>query len=308
MSTLTAPSPSDRGGAPSLPEGVFEEAFDGPGDPRRNPALLELIKQVVPYAMDLIRAAFDEASPRRTRAPTTGQMRELVQAQHVPLPDDDPGEDDPEVRAEIARRTEQAIERATEAALLSAAMSLHSHWSREFAGVRTLDDLALNLIRIAYNRYQRRRRGDHRLARQAGSGDGARAAGGFLDSRPDRREGPASEAGLHEFLRIQRQLADGILEGFAARDRRIILLAQAGFEAEEIVQLVNRLRRGRQTCTRNTVNHVVAIFKAQVGRLEDEPDAEGPPGPQGDSDDGRDARPRGPDGLDPQPPDDPLPG
>src|SRR5262249_47414819 len=157
---------------------------------RKNPELLQLIRQAVPYAMTLIRAALDETSPRRTKSPTTGQMCELVQAQYVPLPDDDPGEDDPEVLAEIARRTQEAIEHATEAALVSAAMSFHRHWSREFAEARTLDDLALNLIRIAYNRYQCRRRGDHRLARQAESGDGACGEGSFLDSRPAGHKNP----------------------------------------------------------------------------------------------------------------------
>ena len=269
MSATTEDRPQGLEGAPYLAEGVFEKALDGPGDPRKNPALLQLIQQAVPYAMTLIRAALDETNPRRTKAPTTGQMCELVQAQYVPLPDDDPGEDDPEVLAEIARRTQEGIEHATEAALVSAAMTFHGHWSREFAEARTLDELALNLIRIAYNRYQRRRRGDHRLGRQAASGDGAGARthagaeGSFLDSRPDDHENPASEAGFREFLRIQRHLADGILEGFSVRDRRIVLLAQAGFEAEEIVKWVNRLNKRRRACTLNTVNHVMAIFKAQ---------------------------------------------
>ena len=94
MSTFTVGSPPDRDGAPILLDGVFEEAFDGPGDPRKNPALLHLIRQMVPYAMTVIRAALDETNPHRGKAPTTGQMRELVQAQRVHLPDDDPDEDD----------------------------------------------------------------------------------------------------------------------------------------------------------------------------------------------------------------------
>src|SRR5689334_10379249 len=132
MSSRDEGSPPDGYGVPSLPEGVFEEALDGPGDPRQNPALLQLIRHLVPYAMASIRAALDGSNPRRTKAPTTGQMRELVQAQYLPLHDDDPGEEDPAVRAEIARRTQQAVERATEAALLSAAVSFHAHWLREF--------------------------------------------------------------------------------------------------------------------------------------------------------------------------------
>ncbi len=306
MSTRAEETPPVGEDVPSLPEGVFEAALDGPGDPRQNPALLQLVRHLVPYAMASIRESLDGSGPRRTRAPTTGQMRELVQAQYIPLPDDDPGEDDPDVRAEIGRRTQQAIERATEAALLSAAQSFHGHWSREFAEVRTLDDLALNLIRIAYNRYQSRRRDDRRLARQAGSGDGARAEGSFLDSRPDTRGNPASEAGFREFLRIQRQLTDGVLEGFSARDRRIILLDQAGFEAGEIVSWINRYHRRGRPCTRNTVNHVIAIFKAQVSRLEGEPDGEGRVDPQGGPDDERDAEPPGRDGTDLRPPDGPA--
>ena len=283
MSTTTEERPPGLEGVPNLAEGMFGKALDGPGDPRMNPALLQLIQQMVPYAMTLIRAALNETNPRRTKAPTTGQIRELVQAQYVPLPDDNPGEEDPDVLAEISRRTQEAIEHATEAALVSAAMSFHGHWSREFAAARTLDELALNLIRIAYNRYQRRRRGDHRLGRQADSGSGAHAERSFLDSRADGHENPASEAGFREFLLIQRHLADGILEGFSVRDRRIVLLSQAGFEAEDIVKWVNRLHKKRRPCTLNTVNHVVAVFKAQVSRLEDDP-AEG-----GESEPGRNA-------------------
>ena len=72
MSTPAAASPTDRDDAPSLPEGVFEEALDGPADPRRNSAMLQLVRHVVPYAMSLIRAALDESGLRRTTAPTTG--------------------------------------------------------------------------------------------------------------------------------------------------------------------------------------------------------------------------------------------
>jgi len=160
MTATTEAPPLTSGDAPKLPEGLFERALAGPSDPRQNPALLELVGHMLPYAMALIRAALDETGPRRMKAPTTRQMRELYQAQHVPLPDDDPGEEDPEVRAEIERRTQEAIARATEAALESAAESFHSHGLKEFAEVRSLHDLALNLIRITYNRYQNRRRRD----------------------------------------------------------------------------------------------------------------------------------------------------
>ena len=102
---------------PELPEGLFEDALDGPSDPRKNPALLELIGLMLPCAMRLIREAFDDTELRRAKAPTTGQMRELRDAQRVPLPDDDPEEEDPEVRAEIAGRTQEATDSATEAAL-----------------------------------------------------------------------------------------------------------------------------------------------------------------------------------------------
>ena len=117
---------------------------------------------MLPYAMKLISSALDEIMPRRQEAPTTGQMRELRSAQHVALPD----EDDPQVRAEIARRTGDALDRATEAALMSAAESFLGHWIKEFADIRSVDELAIQLIRIAYNRHQRRRRSDARLGYQ----------------------------------------------------------------------------------------------------------------------------------------------
>lgn len=262
--TTESPAPDDT---PKLPEGLLEEALAGPSDPRKNLALLELIRLMLPYAMSLIRAALDDRTPRRTKAPTTGQMRELFQAQHVPQPDDDPGEEDLDARAEIARRTQEAIAHGTEAALASAAESFHDHGIKEFADARSLDELALHLIRIAYNRYQKRRRRDTRLGRQAASGTGAKSEGLFLESRADRRENPTVEAELDDFLVIQRRLTDGILEGFSVRDRRIVLLYEAAFEPEMIVTLINRLNRQRRPCTLNTVNHVLETFRAQLGRL-----------------------------------------
>jgi hypothetical protein len=290
MSTTTEDPSSDVGGEPKLPEGLFEKALAGPSDPRANPALLELIQHMIPRALMLIRAAFDETKPRRAKAPTTGQMRELLNSQHVPLPDDDPNEGDPDVRAEIAKRSHEAVDHATAAALASAAESFIGHWFEEFVEVRSLHDLALHLIRITYNRHQKRRRGDTRLERQAQSGNGAHAEGSFLVSQPDGREDPASEAELRDFLEIRRCLDDGVLEGFSVRDRQIIYLHVTGHGREEIVMLVNRHGNPRGRCTLNTVNHVIETFQAQLKRLEDEDDhdEEGRPNPGGNSDDDRD--------------------
>jgi hypothetical protein len=206
-------------------------------------------------------------------------MRELRDAQHVPLPDDDPNEEDPEVRAEIARRTRETIDIATEAALRSAVGSFLGHWTKEFADVRSPDELAQHLIRITYNRYQRRRRDDARLDRQAESGSGSHGEGSFLESRADEHDNPAFEAEFRDFLEIQQRLTDGVLEGFSARDRQIVLLYVAGEEPKVIVEFINRFGRQRRPCTLSTVNHVIEIFKAQLGRLEDEgePDDEGRP-------------------------------
>jgi hypothetical protein len=220
--------------------------------------------------MKLIRSAFDETTPRRPEAPTTGQMRELRTAQHVALPDDNPDEDDPQVRAEIARRTGDALDRATEAALMSAAESFLGHWIKEFADIRSVDELAIQLIRIAYNRHQRRRRSDARLSYQIESASGARAGESFLESRSDRGGQPLLEAELRDFLETQRRLTHGALEGFSVRDRQIILLYVAGKEPEEILELVNRYRKKRKPCTLNTAHHVIDTFKVQVNRLEDE--------------------------------------
>jgi hypothetical protein len=252
----------------SLPDGLLEEAFSGPSDPRANRALLELIQRVLPYAMALIHEALEPGRAARTKAPTTGQMRELAQAQHVPQPDDDPLEEDPEVRAEIQQRTREAIARATEAALVSAAESFHAHGLREFQGSRSLHELALHLIRIAYNRHQTRRREAARMGRQAASGRGGQADGSFLESRTDEQGSPADEAELRDFLDTQHWLTEGALEGFSVRDRRIIFLSKAGFEPEHIVALMNRLNKRGRPCTLNTVNHVIETFKGQLGRLE----------------------------------------
>ncbi len=294
MSTTSEGPSSELGGEPNLPEGLFEKALAGPSDPRANPALLELIQYTIPYALRLIYSALDETAPRRTQAPTTGQMRELRNAQHVPLPDDDPHEGDPEVRAEITKRSREAIDHATEAALASAAESFTGHWFKEFSEVRSLHDLALHLIRITYNRHQKRRRGDTRLERQAQSGNGTHAEGAFLVSRPDRRADPASEAELRDFLEMRQCLDDGVLEGFSVRDRQIIYLHVTGHGREEIVRLVNRHGRSRGSCTLNTVNHVIETFQTQLKRLEDEDDgdAEGRPNPWENSDDARDDEPR----------------
>ncbi len=54
MSTTTEGPPHDPGDAPKLPEGLLERALAGPSDPRTNPALLELIQYMLPYAMTLI--------------------------------------------------------------------------------------------------------------------------------------------------------------------------------------------------------------------------------------------------------------
>ena len=133
MIMTTEDPPLDADEVPTLPDGLLEAALAGPGDPRRNPALLALFQCMLPYAMMLIRTAFDDTKPRRKTAPTTSQIRELVSAQHVPLPDDDPGLEDPVVRAEITKRTQEAIICATEAALASAVESFHTHGKKEFA-------------------------------------------------------------------------------------------------------------------------------------------------------------------------------
>jgi hypothetical protein len=310
MRTMTERPRHDPGDAPKLPEGLLEKALTGPGVPHKNPALLELIQYMLPHAMTLIRAAFDDANPRRDRAPTTGQMRELRNAQHVPLPDDDPDQQDPDVRAQIARRTQEAIDRATEAALRSALGSFLDHWINEFADVRSLDELAVQLIRITYNRHQRRRRGDARLGLQAGSGRGADAEKSFLDSQPDGQINPAAAAELRDFLELRRCLDDGILGGFSVRDRQIIYLHVTGHGQEEIVALVNRYGHRRGPCTLNTVNHVIETFQAQLSRLEDEDecDEEGRTNPKGNPDNGRDDERWGRDDPDLHPPEVPLAG
>jgi hypothetical protein len=270
MSTTTEDLSSAQDSEPKLPDGILEKALAGPSDPRANPALLELIRQMIPYALRLIAAAFDETQPRRAKAPTTGQMRELRNAQNVPLPDDDPNEGDPEAHAAIAKRHREAIEHATAAALESAAESFSGHWFQEFPEVRSLPDLALNLIRIAYNRNQNRRRRNTRLGCQAQSGHGAPADGSFLESRPDRHADPAADVELRDFLDLKRCLDDGVLEGFSGRDRQIIYLHVTGHGRDEVVTLVNRHGKARSVCTLNTVNHVIATFQTQLQRLEAE--------------------------------------
>ncbi len=279
MNAATEAFPPDPFDEPKLPEGLLETALAGPSDPRKNTALLELIHHMLPYAMKLIRSALDEKMSRREEAPTTGQMRELRSAQHVALPDDNPDEDDPEARTEIVRRTGDALDRATEAALISAAESFLGHWLKEFADIRSVDELAVQLIRIAYNRYQRRRRSDARLGYQIESASGASAGKSFLESRSDRSGQSVSEIELRDFLETQRRLTDGVLEGFSVRDRQIVLLHVAGKEPEEILELINRYRKNRKPCTLNTVHHVIETFQVQVNRLEDEdePNEESPP-------------------------------
>jgi hypothetical protein len=255
---------------PKLPEGILAKALSGSNDPRRNPELLELIQCVLPYAMRLIRESLDDTKPQRQKAPTTRQMRELRDAQDAWLPEDHSDESDAEVRAEIASRAREPIDQAIEAALRSAAGSFLGHWIKEFAELRSTHDLALHLIRITYNRYQRRRRDDDRLGRQVKSGAGADGDRSFLESRPDMHSNPASEAEFRDFLEIQRRLTDGVIEGFSTRDRQIILLYVAGYEPKEIVVLINRLGRKGSPCLLSTVDHVIKMFKAQIGRLEDE--------------------------------------
>jgi hypothetical protein len=274
---MTTKDPAlDADEVPTLPDGLLEQALAGPSDPRRNEALLALFQRMLPYAIMLIRAAFDDTKPRRKTAPTTSQIRELVSAQHVPLPDDDPGEEDPAVRAEITKRTQESIIRATEAALASAVESFHTHGKKEFASAHSLEELAVNLVRITYNRYQSRRRDDTRLARQTKSGSGANAEGSFPESWPDKRANPAAEAELRDFLEIQRRLVDGALEGFSTRDRQIILLYEAGYEPDAILDLINRLGHKRKPCTLNTVHHVIDTFKVQLARLEEGDDDDQP--------------------------------
>jgi hypothetical protein len=245
--------PRDGDDIPKLPEGILEKTLSGSSDPRKNSELLELIQCMMPQAIKLIRESFDDAKPRREKAPTTRQMRELRDAQHVSLLEDHPDDADPEVQAEIARVTRDAIDQAVEAALRSAAGSFFGHWIKDFAEVRSAHDLALHLIRITYNRYQRRRRDDARLGRQVRSGVGALGEASFLESRPDEHNNPASEAEFRDFLEIQHRLTDGVLEGFSARDRQIILLYVTGYEPKETVVLINRLGRKGSPCTLSTV-------------------------------------------------------
>jgi hypothetical protein len=270
MTSTNGTYPPDGDDIPKLPEGILEKALAGSSDPRKNSELLELIQCVLPYAIKLIRESFDVTKPRREKAPTTRQMRELREAQHVSLLNGHPDDADPEVRAEIAGRAREAIDQAIEAALRSAAGSFLGHWIKEFSEVRGAHDLALHLIRITYNRYQRRRRDDARLGRQVKSGVGALREGSFLESRAVEHSNPASEAEFRDFLEIHRRLTDGVLEGFSTRDRQIILLYVTGYEPKEIVVLINRLGRKGSPCTLSTVHHVIKMFKAQLGRLEDE--------------------------------------
>lgn len=307
MSATNNRPPDESDDAPRLPKGLIERALAGPNDPRTNPALLELVQHMLPYAMAMIHGAFDDTKPRRNRAPTTGQMRELENAQHVPLPDDDPDPTDPDAVAETARRSREARDRATEAALRSAVESFVGHWAREFAEIRSLDELAVQLVRITYNRYQRRRRRDAQLGLQARSGRGIDARDSFLDSRPDGQSHPAQDAELRDFLEIRKSLDDGVLEGFSRRDRQIIYLHVTGHGDEEIVALVNRHGRSPGTCTLNTVRHVIDMFQNQVRRLDDERDEGAQPHPNGKADDGGNERRRG-EGPDPRPPDEPVAG
>jgi hypothetical protein len=270
MTSTNGTYPPDGDDMPKLPEGILEQALSGLSDPRKNPALLELIHSVLPYAMQLIRESFDDTKPRREKAPTTRQMRELRDAQQVPVIGDRSDDADPDVRAEIAEGGRESIDHAIEAALRSAAGSFLGHWIKEFADVRSAHDLALHLIRITYNRYQRRRRDDARLGRQITSGAGTSGERSFLENWPDGHSNPASDAEFRDFLEIQHRLTDGILEGFSTRDSQIILLYVAGYEPKEIVGLINRLGRKGLSCTLSTAFHVIKMFKAQLGRLEDE--------------------------------------
>ena len=43
-----------------------------------------------------------------------------------------------------------------------------------------------------------------------------------------------------------------------------------GYEPKEIVALIKRLGRKGSPCTLSTVLHVITMFKAQIGRLEDD--------------------------------------
>jgi DNA-directed RNA polymerase specialized sigma24 family protein len=118
-----------------------------------------------------------------------------------------------------------------EAALWSAASSFHRHHQGgDFADATTPHDLAAHLLRIAYNRAQRRWRRDRQMRAATGRGttrdsEGRKAPRDYADPTP----GPVEQALEVELAAYLRQAIDSIKEELRGR-RRGLEIIQAHLE------------------------------------------------------------------------------
>ena len=220
------------------------EALSGIERSPQEPGVARAHQCMLPYAMRLIRESLDDTKPRRTRRRRPARCASWRNAQHVPLPDDDPMKQTPKSAPRSPGGPRTPSIKPSRRPCGAPRVRSSATGARSSPTSAALDDLALHLIRITYNRYQQRRR-DDRPARPpdeerqtALPGKGRSwTAGRTGTAIPPLRPNSAISC------EIQHRLTDGVLEGFSGRDRQIILLYVAGYEPEEIVALIDRLGR-----------------------------------------------------------------
>jgi DNA-directed RNA polymerase specialized sigma24 family protein len=154
------------------------------------------------------------------------------------------------------------------AALWSACSSFRRHFCKgEMQDARDLEQLACQLIRIAYNRWQRQRRRAVRLRREVARGGGRpdlRASA--LDGVQDGAAGPSMEAELSELRESVRNVVKEVFEGLKELYRRIVALYLNGLESGADKTALQRKIARAVGCSQATVSRVIKLFHNEVRR------------------------------------------
>jgi DNA-directed RNA polymerase specialized sigma24 family protein len=198
-----------------------------------------LIQQVwlslLPRAIELISRELGEP---RTTLP---QLTWLAPALKRAYPAEGGGADSVEIRSALASAVTEFL-----------------RWreSTELGDPPAEEELAFHLIRIAYNRWQRRDRSD-RVIRRAAE---ANLAPGDGDGTPLLESLPATDLGNSENLARQLSvLVDEMLGSLSSRDRAIVRAYLERTPKSEIARVLG--------CHRATVARVVALFRDNFASL-----------------------------------------
>jgi DNA-directed RNA polymerase specialized sigma24 family protein len=156
---------------------------------------------------------------------------------------------------------------AAAGAMWSAWSSFQRHFLEDgFTGVWTIEDLAVQLIRITHNRLGRERRRQDRLRLASDKGALAGPSGPLIDTVKDPARGPEEGVSLAELLEKMRDAIDELMEQLETPKKREAIGLWLSF--------VTKDERGSQTkiakqlgVNQSTVSRWLEEFKADVRRM-----------------------------------------